>query len=412
MKARNTDILISGASIAGPVLAYWLRRHGFHPTVVERAPALRRGKGGHAVDLFGPAVDIAERMGVLPEVQAARTTTQVIALELPGRRPVEVDVSRLAGGISDRHVEIMRGDLAGILYEATRDDVEYVFDDSIRTIDQHEAGVDVSFDRGAPRRFDLVIGADGLHSNVRRLAFGEESRFTRFIGGYLSVYSLPNHLELDGRMLAYNAMGKLVAVYPVGRGDELRALFLFRRATELAYDHRDVEQQKGLLREAFAADPWEVPRLLAGLDGATDFYFDSISQVHMDSWSRGRVTLVGDAGYSPGPAVGGGTTLAAVGAYVLAGELAAARGDHVAAFRNSEHELRDVVARSRAMGPAVMRTLVPDTRRKVWLARQATRFLPRLPLRLQRRLSSLQDGPARVLTAVSLKDYAHSASLT
>jgi 2-polyprenyl-6-methoxyphenol hydroxylase-like FAD-dependent oxidoreductase len=188
--------------------------------------------------------------------------------------------------------------------------------------------VDVTFDHGAPRHFDVVVGADGLHSNVRRLVFGEESRFTHYIGGYLGVFTLPNYLRLDGRMLAYNAVNTLVAVYPDGPGDEARALFLFRRPEELGHDHRDIEQHKRLLREEFASEAWEVPRLLAELQGATDFYFDSISQVRMDSWSRGRVTLVGDAGYSAGSAVGAGTALAAVGAYVLARAQRGSRRSH------------------------------------------------------------------------------------
>ena len=176
-----TDVLVSGASVAGPTLAYWLRRYGFRPTVVERTPELRAGWGGHAVDLFGPAVDVTERMGLLPQVLEARTRTDVISFERPGREPVEVDMSRLVAGISRRHVEVMRGELAALLYEATRHDVEYVFRDSIRTLHQDGDGVEVTFERAPPRRFDLVVGADGLHSLVRRLCFGDETRYRNYI---------------------------------------------------------------------------------------------------------------------------------------------------------------------------------------------------------------------------------------
>lgn len=169
MTLTNSDVLISGASVAGPTLAYWLHRHGFNPTVIERTPTLRKGLGGHAIDLFGPAVDVAERMGILPSVMAARTQTELISFERSGRSPVKVDFSRLVAGISDQHVEIMRGELTSILYEATRDDVEYVFGDSIRTLDEGSEGVKVTFEHGPPRTFGLVVGADGLHSNVRRL---------------------------------------------------------------------------------------------------------------------------------------------------------------------------------------------------------------------------------------------------
>jgi 2-polyprenyl-6-methoxyphenol hydroxylase-like FAD-dependent oxidoreductase len=405
MTLTNSEILISGASVAGPTLAYWLRRHGFHPTVVERAPALRKGLGGHAVDLFGPAVDVADWMGVLPAVMAARTRTERLTFERPGRRPVVVDLGRLVAGISERHVEIMRGELASILYDATRDDVEYVFGDSIRALRQGGDGVEVTFEHGRPRTFGLVLGADGLHSNVRRLVFGEESRYRRYIGGYLGVFTVPNYLGLERRMLGYLAPGKLAAFYPVHQTGTARAGFFFRRTEELAYDYRDIEQQRRLLREAFAGEGWEVPRLLAELDGADDFYFDSISQIVMDTWSNGRVTLVGDACYCPGPAVGGGTSVAAVGAYVLAGTLREAGGDHAAAFPAYENRMREFVRRSRTIGPTSMKTLIPRTSRQVWLTLQVMRLVPRLPATLQRRLSALQGGPAGALESIRLEQY-------
>jgi 2-polyprenyl-6-methoxyphenol hydroxylase-like FAD-dependent oxidoreductase len=316
-----------------------------------------------------------------------------------------VDLTGLFAGISDRHVEIMRGDLASIVYEATRHEVEYMFGDSIRMLDQDSGGVTVTFEHGAPRRFGLVVGADGLHSNVRQLTFGDESQFRRYIGGYFSVFTLSNYLDLDDRMLVYNSPGKVAATYPVGQTGQARAGFLFRRVQEFDYDHRDMEQQKRLLREVFAGEGWEVPRLLAEMEQSPDFYFDSMSQIRMDSWSHGRVTLVGDAGYSPAPAVGGGTTLAVVGAYVLAGELRQAGGDHILALRNYENEMREFVRHSRTIGPTSMKTLIPRTRRQVWLSAEVLRLVPRLPVRLQRRLSSLQGGPARALESITLKQY-------
>ena len=331
--AGRGSVLICGASVAGPTLAYWLHRYGFRPTVVERTGALRRGWGGHAVDLFGPAVEVAERMGIFPQILDARTRTERICFLRPGRSPVDVDFARLVAGVSDRHVEIMRGELAAILHDATRSDVEYVFGDSIRTLAQDEGGVEVTFEHGAARRFDFVVGADGLHSTVRRLTFGDESRFRRYIGGYLAVYTVPNHLQLQGRMLTYLTPGKLAATYPVRQTGQARAAFLFRRHQEFDYDHRDLDHQRRLLHEVFAADGWEVPRLLAGMNNADDFYFDSISQIVMDHWSDRRITLVGDAAYSPGPAVGGGTSIAVIGAYLLADALRHAGRDQDAGVR-------------------------------------------------------------------------------
>jgi 2-polyprenyl-6-methoxyphenol hydroxylase-like FAD-dependent oxidoreductase len=395
------DVLISGASVAGPTLAYWLHRAGFRVTVVERSSSVRRGWGGQAVDLFGPAVDIVERMGLLPRITAARTRTELITFVRPGRRSVDIDLARLVGGVSDRHVEIMRGELAAILHEATRDDVEYLFGDQIRTLDQTDGGVEVSFHGTADRRFDVVVGADGLHSAVRRLTFGDESQFLRYLGGYLAVYSVPDHLELHGRMLTYLTPGKLAATYPVPQTGQARAAFLFRRPREFVYDHRDVDRQRQLLRDTYATDGWEVPRLLDDLADADDFYFDSISQIVMNSWSDGRVTLVGDAGYSPGPAVGGGTSVAVIGARLLAAALDRAEGDHRRAFDHYQQAMDELVTRTRAAALTTMKTLIPVTSRQVWLTVQAMRLMSRVPATLQRRLFAFQAGPAAALDSVT-----------
>jgi 2-polyprenyl-6-methoxyphenol hydroxylase-like FAD-dependent oxidoreductase len=397
------DVLISGASIAGPTLAYWLDRYGFRPTVVERSPALRRGWGGHAIDLFGPAVDVTEWMGLLTEVTNARTKTDRVSFDRPGRPSIDVDMTRLVAGISDKHVEIMRGELAAILYEATRESTEYIFGDSIRTLVEEPDGVVCSFENAGTRRFDLVVGADGLHSNVRNLVFGPEAQFRRYIGGYLGVFTVPNYLALDGQMRSYVAPGKLAAMYPVRQTGAARAGFLFRREEEVSYDHRNIEAQKQLVREEYADDGWEVPRLLSELGNAEDFYFDSISQIVMDTWSRGRVTLVGDAGYSPGPAVGGGSSVAMVGAYVLASALHDSGGDHTQAYTNYEARTRQLVERSRTIGPTTMRTLIPRTAFEVWLTPRLLSTVTRLPVSLQRKLVALQGGPARALESVTLK---------
>src|SRR5271155_4759188 len=241
-------ILISGASIAGPVLAYWLTRHDFDVTVVERAPTLRK-TGGHAVDLFRPSMEISAKMGVLPRIEALATGTHTLRLYREGRhRPARIDLTKIVGAASDRHVEIMRDDLSEVYYDAGRDEVEYLFGDSITAISPDG---EVTFEGAAPRRFDVVVGADGLHSNVRRLIFGEDSGRTRFLGGYLAVLSVPKTLAREGEMTVHVGAGRLAGIYTAQPLDDARALFMFRSNEELKYHHRDALRQKELLTEAF-----------------------------------------------------------------------------------------------------------------------------------------------------------------
>ncbi|MYQ45328.1 FAD-dependent oxidoreductase [Streptomyces sp. SID4985] len=403
MRRKGTPrILVSGASVAGPVLAYWLTRYGFSVTVVERAPALRK-TGGHAVDLFRPAMDISEKMGVLPRVEERATATNWMTVYREGaRRPVRADLSKIFGAASDRHVEIMRDDLSEIYHDATRDDVEYVFGDSITAISPDG---EVRFEQAAPRRFDLVVGADGLHSNVRRLTFGDESRFSAFTGAYLGVLTLPNVFALDRELLMHVGVGRTAGMYGARHLDDARALFLFRSERELEYHHHDEPRQKELLRGAFAGLHAHVDRWLDELDRTPAFYFDSITQLRMDTWSRGRVTLVGDAGYCPGPAVGGSTSLAVVGAYVLAGELARADGDHERAFPAYERAMAEHVRGSHAAALSAAKTLIPTSRLGVTGLAQGARLISALPAGLSRPLLRLITKSARLYDSMTVDEY-------
>src|SRR6201997_770004 len=395
-------ILVSGASIAGPVLAYWLTRHGFDVTVVERAPTLRK-TGGHAVDLFRPAMEISENMGVLPRIQALATQTDHMTMHREGKaQPIEVDLTKIYAAASDRHVEIMRDDLSEIYYDAGRDDVEYLFGDSITAID-HDG--EVTFERAAARGFDVIVGADGLHSNVRRLTFGEDAGLTRFLGGYLAVVSTPRTLANLGEMNGHIGVGRLAAIYTAEHLDDARAVFLFRSKEELRYEHRDVLRQKELLRDAFAGMHPQVDRWLEEIDGTPAFYFDAISQLSLDRWSRRRVTLVGDASYCPGPAVGGGTSLAVLGAYVLAGELARAGGDHLRAFAGYELQMREPVLRSRAFARGAAKTIVPGSRAKAWALTRGLQLISLLPGSLSRAVAKLNTKGVRLYDSMPVPDY-------
>ncbi|MEU8658234.1 FAD-dependent monooxygenase, partial [Actinoplanes philippinensis] len=226
--------LISGAGVAGPVLAYWLRRHGWQVTVVEKAADPRAGDGGHAVDLFGPAVDVIDRMGLLDRVTEARTRNDTVTLLRPGRKPITLATADIAAGISGRHIEIMRGALAGILHEATRDDVDYRFGTVIEKLD----GATALLSDGTTIEADLIAGADGLHSGVRALVFGPERGYRRFLGAYLAVYTLPDVLGTGATVAAFTAPGLAATVYPTLTPGLSRALFLVRTPEEFAFDRR------------------------------------------------------------------------------------------------------------------------------------------------------------------------------
>lgn len=377
---HTRTILISGAGIAGPALAYLLHRHGFTPTVVERAPELRLG--GQAVDLRGAGRAVVESMGLMEQVMD-------VALDQRGMRFVDANGRVRAeaprgdfggeGFVSD--IEVLRGDLGQVFYDATAGDVEYLFDDTITALDHDHDGAAVTFEKAAPRRFDLVIGADGLHSRVRRLAFGPESQFLHPLNCYTAWFTVPADVELDGWYLMHTAPGGLVASIRPGRlGGESKAGLSFR-SKPLDYDRRDQQAQRSLLTARFAEQGWLIPQLLEAMNQASDFSFDAMAQVHLDHWSQGRVALIGDAGYSPTPLTGLGTSLALVGAHVLAGEIAEANGDHRAAFERYEQVMRPYVAQGQELAPGGVRSYAPMNRTSIRLRDASMRWMSRWPLR-------------------------------
>ncbi|MBB6553331.1 FAD-dependent monooxygenase [Nonomuraea rubra] len=348
MRVSGPRVLVAGASIAGPALAHWLRRRGAEVTVVERAPGLR--PGGQAVDARGVAKEVIGRMGLDAAVRAARTDTA-------GAYIVDADGNVLETHRADDHggdgfiadIEILRGDLSQVLYDDTRDGVEYVFDDRIAELSQDADGVDVVFAGGDRRRFDLVIGADGLHSQLRAMVFGPREHFIRHLGLVLAFYSVPNEFGVDRWMIDYQEAGRSAGLRPIPDATRAMAMLSFP-AADFDVDYRDVAAQKRLLRERMDGFGWLTQRILAHVDDTPDFYLDQVAQVVMDRWSSGRVGLLGDAAFSASPMSGAGTGLALVGAYLLAGELAAAGWDPEAGFAGYEARMRPFVEANQEIG--------------------------------------------------------------
>jgi 2-polyprenyl-6-methoxyphenol hydroxylase-like FAD-dependent oxidoreductase len=364
----NERILISGASIAGLTLAHWLGRHGFRPVIVERAAALRTG--GNGVDVRGQAVQVTERMGIMSRVRAL--TADVLGIKFvdaADRAVARVDMRDL----DPTSVEIMRGDLVALLREVTG--AEILFGDSIRSLEQDDNGVTVTFEKAPAGRFDLVVGADGLHSHVRRLAFGPEEEFIRHKDHYFAFADADAALGEDRWVTMFSTPGRMAGIYRSGNHAQAKAYLAFRSAP-LDYDHRDPSAHKQLVSDVFADQTsWRTRELLDSALADPSFYFDACAQVHMTSWSTGRVVLVGDAAWCSSPASGAGAELALVGAYRLAGELAAAGGDHQLAFTRYDAALRPLVAARQQIG-LNLRLMLPRTE----VGRRVRNILVRLPL--------------------------------
>lgn len=358
---QANTVLVCGAGIAGPTLAYWLKRAGFAPTLLERAPALR--SSGYVIDFWGLGYDIAEKMGLLPQLLGAGYRVKELRIvDGHGRRVCGFGTKvfdELTGG---RFVSVKRSDLSQLIFASVADDCEVLFGDAVKAIDQEQDGTRVTFERGQERRFDLVIGADGLHSAVRKIAFGPQENYERYLGYTVAAFEASGYRPRDEDVyVIYEQPGRQVGRFAL-RGD--RTLFLFvlvGDADQHCFPHV-IGAQKAFLRDAFAEDEWELRQILAALDGCTELYFDRVSQIRMDAWSRGRVGLIGDAAFCASLLAGQGAALAMTAAYILAEELGKANGDYTAAFRRYEELLRPYIVGKQNAAVRFAGSFAPKTR--------------------------------------------------
>jgi 2-polyprenyl-6-methoxyphenol hydroxylase-like FAD-dependent oxidoreductase len=366
--------LISGIGVAGPTLAYWLAERGFEPVLVERSPTPRTG--GYVIDFWGLGYDVAERMGLLPSIRGDGYQIEELRLvDGRGRRVggFDADVFRkLTGG---RYVSLRRGNLAALLYRKIQDRCETIFGDGITAVEQGTDGVWVTFDRASTRRFDLLIGADGLHSTVRGLVFGPQHRFERYLGYAVAAFEAKGYRPRDDNVYVSHAVpGKQVARFAL-RDDRTMFLFVFSAVEDHLHELQGEKAQRAIVRQEFEEVGWECPRILAALDECQDLYFDRVSQIRMNRWWRGRVALVGDAAFCPSLLAGQGSALAMTAAYVLAGELARADGQIEPALARYQAVLGSFIARKQKAAERFAGSFAPKSWLGLYVRNQVTRML-------------------------------------
>lgn len=337
---RGSTVLVSGASFAGLSTAYWMNQLGYKVTVVEIGKSLK--KGGSPVDIREGTIDIVRRMGLYERIRAQSLKPKRSDFKNADDMTVATMAPDLRDGQSlGEEYEIERDTLLDIMFEEISEDVEFLFGDSISALEQSESEVDVSFKGGSRRGFHLVFGCDGNHSSVRKMVFGPEADYAVFLQNYFSISIVDRLLIEDDTTQIYNSPGKAVMLNAYN--DKTDIAFCFYSENEIAYDYRDQDHQKRIIREQFANEGWRTPEVLDQALRCDNFYFDKFCQIKMPSWSKGRVALVGDAAYCATPAAGMGGSLAIVGATALADAFLKHEGNVEEAFQEYDRSLRPFV---------------------------------------------------------------------
>jgi 2-polyprenyl-6-methoxyphenol hydroxylase-like FAD-dependent oxidoreductase len=374
LKMRNRNILISGAGIAGTSLAYWLRRYGFNPVLIEQAPKPR--SGGYIIDFWGRGFDVAEKMNLLPAlVRNSYEIDEIRIVDELGRKTGGFSARAIQALLGDRFLSILRSDLARAIYQSLDGTVPTMFGDTITAIEQDESRAHVSFLRSPPQTFDLVIGAGGLHSPVRKLVFGSDERYEKYLGYYVASFSIAHYPRRNPRAyVSYATPGRQVSRYTL-RADRTVFFFVFAADQKLAIKPHQRAEQIAILKDIFRNDGWECHDILRALNRCDDLYFDSVSQIRMPSWVEGRVALIGDSCFCPSLLAGQGASLAMSAAYVLAGELKKARGDYRAAFTVYEKMLQPVMVGKQRAAQHFAGPFAPKTRFGILARNYVTRFM-------------------------------------
>ena len=372
-------ILISGAGVAGPTLAWWLFRHGFTPTLVESAPRLRTG--GYVIDFWGAGFEIANRMGMLPSIRPhGYLVREVRVVDNRGRTAASLPTRAFFKMTQGQFLSIPRGDLAACIYAALDGKVETLFGDRVVRLEQSDSGVDVGFASRPARHFDLVVGCDGLHSGIRQLVYGDESQFEKYLGFKVAAFEVRGYTPRDELVyMMHTGVGRQISRFSM-RDDRTMFLFIFKDEDRRVPS--TLPEQKALLREQFAGMGWETAQILDALDRTPDLYIDRVSQIHMGatpgSWSRGRVTLLGDAAFAVSFLAGQGTALAMIAAYILAGELRRASGDYGRAFAEYQARFGPFVLGKQNAAPRLAGFFAPSSRLALFLNHRAMNLM-RIP---------------------------------
>ncbi len=362
-------IIINGAGIAGQTLAYWLARYGYEPTLVEQAPRLRTG--GYVVDFWGTGFDVADKMGLIPNLMSTGYAVEEMRLvDSHGTRTGGFSTEVFQEIANGRYVSLPRSDLAAAIYGEIDGEVEIIFSDSLARIVEDETGVRVEFDHGPARKFDLAIGADGLHSRVRGLMFSDQERFERYLGYQVVAFEAERYQPRDELVyVCYNRPGMQVARFAMR---ENRTLFLLVYSDDRSNPANSggLRGQKDVLHARFDDAGWECPQIMAAMEACDSIYFDRVSQIRMERWTVGRLALVGDAAFCPSLLAGEGAGLAMTAAYVLAGELCRASGNHLEGFAAYECILRPFIAGKQKSAESFAKAFAPRTALGLWFRSQ------------------------------------------